>query len=170
MALYECAMAFGRADTFPKGRLITYPADWGTRSKDVVAAIDMPFIPIAGGSEGAMVAELQSAIKKKEPVISMFWQPHWIFATQEFNWVTWNPVDGPCQEETQKKDTACGFEQAKVQKVVSKDFADKWPAAYKMFNAMKLTNADENAAILEVDEKGRKVEEVAAEWLSLIHI
>ena len=35
-----------------------------------------------------------------------------------------------------------------------------------MFNAMKLTNADENAAILEVDEKGRKVEEVAVEWIA----
>ena len=39
MALYECAMAFGRADTFPKGRLITYPADWGTRSRDVVCLL-----------------------------------------------------------------------------------------------------------------------------------
>ena len=35
-----------------------------------------------------------------------------------------------------------------------------------MFKAMTLTNADENAAILEVDEKGRKVEEVAAEWIA----
>jgi ABC-type proline/glycine betaine transport system substrate-binding protein len=35
-----------------------------------------------------------------------------------------------------------------------------------MFNAMRLTNADENAAILEVDEKGRKVEEVASEWIA----
>ena len=35
-----------------------------------------------------------------------------------------------------------------------------------MSNAMRQTNADENAAILEVDEKGRKVEEVAAEWIA----
>ena len=165
-ALYECAQAFGSAETFPKGRLITYPASWGTRSRDMVASIEMPFEPIPGGSEGAMVAELKSALSAEEPVIMMFWQPHWIFAAYDFNWVEWNPTDGKCIEESQKKDTACGFEQAKVQKVVSKGFADKWPAAYKMFNAMKLTNADENAAILEVDEKGRKVEEVAAEWIA----
>lgn len=53
-ALYDCAQAFATAETFPKGRLITYPADWSTRSKDLVAAIDLPFAPIAGGSEGAM--------------------------------------------------------------------------------------------------------------------
>ena len=102
----------------------------------------------------------------EEPVIMMFWQPHWIFAAYDFNWVEWNPTDGKCVEESQKKSTACGFEQAKVQKVVWSGFKEKWPAAYEMFEAMNLTNADENAAILEVDEKGRKVEVVAAEWIS----
>ncbi len=165
-ALYECAQAFGSAETFPKGRLVTYPASWGTRSRDMIASIEMPFEPIPGGSEGAMVAELKSALSAEEPVIMMFWQPHWIFAAYDFNWVEWNPTDGKCVEESQEKDTACGFEQAKVQKVVSKGFQDKWPGAYKMFKAMQLTNADENAAILEVDEKGRKVEEVAAEWIA----
>ena len=165
-ALYECAQAFGSAETFPKGRLITYPASWGTRSRDIIASIEMPFEPIPGGSEGAMVAELKSALAAEEPVIMMFWQPHWIFAAYDFNWVEWNPIEGKCVEESQEKETACGFEQAKVQKIVSKGFEDKWPAAFKMFKAMQLTNADENAAILEVDEKGRKVEEVAAEWIS----
>ncbi len=61
-ALYDCAQAFAASDTFPKGRLITYPADWGTRSKDVVSMIELPFEPVAGGSEGAMIAEAKSAI------------------------------------------------------------------------------------------------------------
>ena len=30
---------------------------------------------------------------------------------------------------------------------------------------MSLTNADQNAGILEVDNKGRDIHEVAAEWL-----
>ena len=108
-ALYECTQAFASADTFPKGRLITYPADWGTRSRDVVAAIDMPFEAVPGGSEGAMVAELKSAYAAEEPVIMMFWQPHSLFAELDFDWVEWNPTDGECVEETQEKDTACGL-------------------------------------------------------------
>ena len=60
-ALYECAQAFGSAETFPKGRLITYSASWGTRSRDMVASIEMPFEPIPG-SEGAMEPELKSAL------------------------------------------------------------------------------------------------------------
>ena len=164
-ALYECAMAFGRADTFPKGRLITYPADWGTRSKDIVASIGMPFEAIAGGSEGAMIAELKSAYAKKEPILMMFWRPHWIFAELDFNWVEWNPVDGECVEETQSKDTACGFQQAKVVKITSKAFKDKYPGAFKFFQAYQLNNDIENLAMLEIDTKGRDLMEVVNEWI-----
>ena len=164
-ALYECAMAFGRADTFPKGRLITYPADWGTRSKDIVASIGMPFEAIAGGSEGAMIAELKSAYAKKEPILMMFWRPHWIFAELDFNWVEWNPVDGECVEETQSKEDACGFQQAKVVKITSKVFKDKYPGANKFFEAYQLNNDIENLAMLEIDTKGRDLMEVVNEWI-----
>ena len=117
-----------------------YPASWGTRSRDIITSIEMPFEPIPGGSEGAMVAELKSA-PTEEPVIMMFWQPHWLFTAYDFNWV--NEINqGKCIEESQEKER--GFEQAKVQKIVSKGFEDKWPAAFKMFKAMQLTNADEN--------------------------
>ena len=165
-ALYECTQAFASAETFPNGRLITYPADWGTRSRDIVEGIELPFNPIAGGSEGAMIAELKSAYAAKEPIIMMMWQPHWIFADLDLNWVEWNPANGECVEENQVRDTACGFQQASVDKVVWGGFKDKWPAAYKMLTLFKQTNAEQNLAILEVDNKGRDLEDVAAEWIA----
>ncbi|MEK9735544.1 MAG: glycine betaine ABC transporter substrate-binding protein, partial [Paracoccaceae bacterium] len=79
-ALYDCAQAFASASSFPNGRLITYPADWGTRSKDIVAGIELPFEAVAGGSEGAMIAELKSAYAAGDPILMMMWQPQWIFA------------------------------------------------------------------------------------------
>jgi glycine betaine/proline transport system substrate-binding protein len=165
-ALYECQQAFATAATFPKGRVITYPADWGTRSRDLVASIDMPFEAIPGGSEGAMMAELKSAYAAQDPILMMIWQPHWIFADLDLKFVEWNPVSGECVEESQEKDTACGFQQAAVHKVVWGGFEDKWPAAFKLVNNFKLTNADENWAIFEVDNNGRDVKDVAKEWLA----
>lgn len=165
-ALYDCAQAFSSADTFPKGRLITYPADWGTRSKDVVAGIELPFEPVAGGSEGAMIAELKSAYAAKDSALMMFWQPHWIFADLDFNWVAWNETDGECVEESQTKDTACGFQQAAIDKIVWKGFKDKWPAAYKFMDLFKLNNDIHNLSMLEIDNKGRALEDVVAEWIA----
>jgi glycine betaine/proline transport system substrate-binding protein len=165
-ALYDCAQAFAAADTFPKGRLITYPADWGTRSKDVVAQIAIPFEPVAGGSEGAMIAELKSAVAAEQPIVMMFWQPHWIHAEITFDWVGWDAADGECVEESgQSRGTACGFQQASVDKIVNKDVASKWPGAYKLLEVVSIDNAAQNALMLEIDNKGRKLEEVVAEWI-----
>ena len=164
-ALYKCAQAFGTAETFPNGRLITYPADWGTRSKDLVKNIGLPFKAIAGGSEGAMIAEVKSAYAAKQPMLMMFWQPHWLFSAYKMKWIEWDGDGVNCDEGNQKKGSACGFQQATVDKVVWKGVKGKWPAAYKFINAFKLNNDIQNALILEVDEKGNKIDAVVKKWI-----
>ncbi|MEM6578677.1 MAG: ABC transporter substrate-binding protein [Pseudomonadota bacterium] len=165
-ALYDCAQAFAAADTFPKGRLISYPADWGTRTKDVVAQIEIPFEPVAGGSEGAMIAEAKSAVATEAPLLMMFWQPHWLFAEEDFNWVAFDAAQGECVEESgQSRGNACGFQQATIDKIAYKGLAEDYPAAYAIFEAMSVDNATQNALMLEIDQKGRALEEVVAEWI-----
>lgn len=165
-ALYECAQAFAAADTFPNGRLIAYPADWGTRTVDQVAAIDLPFQAVAGGSEGAMLAEMKSAVAAKQPMLMMFWQPHWIHAEIELNVVKWDSSSPDCLAGVdQKKGEACGFAQASVQKIVNKDFAATWPKAMGFVEAYSLDNTVQNALIARVDQGGISVEEAVAEWM-----
>lgn len=165
-ALYDCAQAFSSAETFPNGRLITYPADWGTKSKDLVANLGLPFQAIAGGSEGAMLAEMKSAVAAKQPMLMIFWKPHWIHAVIELNALKWDASSGDCVVENQSKGNACGFPQANVKKVVNKDFAKTWPDAYRFLQAYELSNDIHNALILKVDEGGQSVEEAVAEWMS----
>ena len=165
-ALYDCAQAFAAADTFPNGRLITYPADWGTRSADLVKLIDMPLKAIPGGSEGAMVAEIKSALAAEQPMLIMFWQPHWLFAELDMNWVQWDTAHGECDEGNQKRGEACGFQQATVDKIASKPFIEKFPKALEVAKQMQLSNEVQNALIFEIDQNGRDTEEVIDEWMA----
>ncbi len=170
-ALMKCADAFGNAETFPNGRVIAYPADWGTRTTDFVKANDMPFVSVPGGSEGAMIAELKSAVASKEPILMMFWAPHWIFAEMEFNWVDLPAYEDGCDEDAKVGPNPnavhdCGFAQATVNKAAWKGMAGKWPAAYKLLEGYTLTNPDQNTMMLEVDNKGRDVKDVAKEWVA----
>lgn len=170
-ALIKCAQAFGTPETFPKGRLITYPADWGTRSKDLVANADLPLQAIAGGSEGAMIAELKSAYAAKQPMLMMFWTPHWIHAEIKVNWVDLPAVHADCDTDPEHgldptKTGDCGFVQADIGKIVWKGFKDKWPGAYKLVEMMSIDNETQNLMMLEIDNKGRKIEEVVAEWIA----
>ncbi len=165
-ALYDCAQAFAAADTFPNGRLITYPADWGTRSKDLVATLDMPFQAVAGGSEGAMIAEMKSAVAAKQPMIMMFWEPHWVHAEIDLNLVKWDKATADCESgPEQKRGDACGFAQAKINKIVSKGFKKDFPKAYDFVTNYSLSNGVQNALIQKVDQDGLSVEEAVAEWM-----
>jgi glycine betaine/proline transport system substrate-binding protein len=169
-ALFDCAQAFATPETFPKGRLITYPADWGTREKELVDAIDLPFVPIAGGSEGTMIAELKSAYAAREPILMMFWAPHWLHAELEFNWVEWPAYEENCDTDptvglTSDHVNDCGFQQASIDKIVWKGFAEKWPVAYHVLEQFTLDNATQNRLMLEVDQQGRPIEEVVREWV-----
>ena len=170
-ALIKCAQAFGTAETFPKGRLITYPADWGTRSKDLVENAGLPLAAVAGGSEGAMIAELKSAYAAKQPMLMMFWAPHWIHAEHKFNWIDLPAPAADCATNPApgfdaNKTGDCGFAQANIGKIVWKGFKDKWPGAYKLVQALSLDNETQNLMMLEIDNKGRKLEEVVAEWVA----
>lgn len=166
-ALYDCAQAFAAADTFPNGRLITYPADWGTRSADQVAAIGLPFQPVAGGSEGAMVAELTSAVAAKQPMLMMLWQPHWVHAEVDLNLVEWDSASADCLAGVdQSRGDACGFAQAAVEKIVNREFAETWPQAYAFVQKYSLTNKDQNDLILRVDQGGKSVEDAVSEWMA----
>ena len=166
-ALYDCAQAFAAAETFPNGRLITYPADWGTRSKDLVAQLDMPFQPVAGGSEGAMLAEMKAAVAAEQPMIMMFWQPHWIHAEVDLNLVKWDRDTADCESgPAQARGDACGFAQATVEKIVSGDFADSFPKALAAIEKMSISNDVQNALIKKVDQDGMSVEDTVAEWMA----
>ena len=170
-ALIECAQAFAAPDTFPKGRLITYPADWGTRSKDLVETANLPFQPIAGGSEGAMIAELKAAYAAKEPSLMMFWAPHWLHAELDMDWVDLPAAHANCDTEPEHGfdpgvTNDCGFAQANIGKIVWKGFGEKWPGALKLVESLNIDNATQNALMLEVDSKKRDLEEVVTEWVA----
>ena len=115
---------------------------------------------------GKVSAAAKSAYAAEQPILMMFWQPHWLFADFEFDWVEWDPAEGECVEESgQTRGNACGFQQASIDKIASKDFAANYPGAAKLYEMMSIDNATQNALMLEIDNKGRKLEEVIAEWV-----
>jgi glycine betaine/proline transport system substrate-binding protein len=51
----SCAQALATPETFPNGRLVDYPADWGSASGLELKNPGIPFVPVPAGSEGALV-------------------------------------------------------------------------------------------------------------------
>lgn len=170
-ALVACKDLIATPETFPNGRILAYPADWGTQSQKLVEGMKLPFAAVPAGSEGAEIAEIKAAFLKKQPLVLMFWKPHWIHAEYDMGFIdieppysdacAKDPAAGPNPDATDD----CSFPQAKVVKAAWTGMEKTWPAAFKMLKAFRFDGSEQSKLVFEIDQKGRALDEVVAEWL-----
>ena len=154
-AFLGCAELFAVAETFPNGRFLEYPADWGDRATQMIVSEGLPFDSIPAGSEGALVAELNASIQKKSALVMMFWAPHWVLSSTETGWVD-IPEDLVVKGSMQKPRTF---------KVVWPGAADKWPHAFKFLQAYQITNDVQEPLMDMIDNQGQDALEVTKKWV-----
>ncbi|WP_441347461.1 ABC transporter substrate-binding protein [Shimia sp. MMG029] len=169
-ALKACAINFATAETLPAGRLVDYPADWGTPGADRMTGLDLPFKAVPAGSEGALIAELRASTEKKSPLLITFWQPHWAMSAYDVQF-----VDLPAGEDACFSDPAwgpnpnaindCDFSPSRIFKAGWPGLKDKWPAAHEILVNYQLAVEDQQPMMGAVDVDGESVEDVVAAWM-----
>ncbi len=152
-----CVQALATPDTLPKARLLDYPADWGSRSATIIGDNNLPYEAVPAGSEGALVAELTSAVATKAPLLMMFWGPHYVLAEVDVGWVKMPPCKNQSNEHC--------INPPEVNKVVWSGFAEKWPAAYQMIKALEMHASDQQKMSLSIDKDGQDVDAVVKAWI-----
>lgn len=170
-ALKDCAQLFATAETIPQGRLVDYPADWGTPGADRVTGLDLPFKAVPAGSEGALIAELRASTERKSPLLITFWQPHWAMSAYDvkfidlpdgndecFNDPAWGPNPNAVND--------CGFAPSRIFKAAWAGTQEKWPAAFEILSNYTMAVEDQQPMMGAIDVDGGKLEEVVAEWMA----
>lgn len=169
-ALLNCTDLLSTPETFPKGRIVVYPADWGGRSATIIDALELPYMAVPGGSEGALVAELKSSWERKSPLVIMFWGPHWVLAEIDVGWVELPEPEPACNEDpawgpNPDKTGDCGFEKAIIFKVAWTGLKDKWPAAFRFLENYRLAAEDQIPLMAAIDVRGEDLVEVTKAWV-----
>lgn len=170
-ALKDCQQTMATAETFPKGRILSYPADWGNRTGEMIEGLDLPYASVPAGSEGALVAELRAAVTAKKPLVMMFWGPHWALAEFETEWVALPEYDPACQEDPSwgpnpNAINDCGVDKPDVMKTAWSGFEAKWPAAYAFLEQFKMDKDEQAKLMLAIDKNGEDLDAVTAEWVA----
>ncbi len=166
-----CATAFSTAETAPKGRYLGGPVTWGGFDDERVEALELPFEVVHAGTDAALFAELESAYQRKAPIMLWIYAPHWAPAKYKGEWVEFPTYTKECYADAawgSNPDMAydCGKPFGPIWKVGWSGLKDKWPGAYQAIKAFNLNNDEMGAMITKVDLEGKKVDEVAAEWVS----
>ena len=170
-ALQNCAQVFATAETIPMGRLVDYPADWGTPGADRMTGLALPIKAVPAGSEGALIAELRASTERNTPLLITFWQPHWAMSAYDVQF-----VDLPVGEEACFTDPAwgpnpnavndCDFAPSRIFKAGWSGMAETWPAAHEILTNYQLDVADQQPMMGAIDVDGGSVEEVVAKWMA----
>lgn len=154
-AFLGCAETFSTAETFPNGRFLDYPSEWQSRAGDLIRKEGLPFDVVPAGSEGSLVAELNSAVERQAPLVMMFWAPHWVLFQHEYGWVD-IPDDLVTEYSLQKP---------RIFKIGWPGIDDEWPVAARFLRNFKIDNKTQELLMGQIDNEGRDLLEVTAEWL-----
>ncbi len=170
-ALKDCAQIFATAETIPMGRLVDYPADWGTPGADRMKGLGLPFKAIPAGSEGALIAELRASTERKSPLLITFWQPHWAMSAYNVKFVDLPKAEDACFTDPSwgpnpNEVNDCDFTSTTITKAGWAGLKDKWPAAYEILVNYKLSVEDQQPMMGAIDVDGGKVEDVVAKWMA----
>ncbi|WP_119461120.1 ABC transporter substrate-binding protein [Rhodospirillaceae bacterium SYSU D60014] len=169
-ALKDCANQLATAETFPNGRILSYPADWGTRSVDMIKGLDIPFEALPAGSEGALVAELKAAVQTEKPLVMMFWAPHWVLAEVDVEWVDLPKYEPACTEDPSwgpnpNAVNDCGVSPPLVNKAAWTGFEKKWPAAWEFLKNFQMDAKEQEKLMLRIDQQGEDLEAATTAWV-----
>jgi glycine betaine/proline transport system substrate-binding protein len=170
-ALNACAEKLSTPETAPKGRYLAGPVDWEKPDQERVDALGLNIEVVNAGQASALWAELDSASRRKEPIILFNWTPNWVEAKYPGEFVNFPDHDSKCETDASwgsNPDAThdCGNpKQGWLKKGVWSGFPDTWPCGYELIKNINFTNAQIAAAAAAVDVDGMKPEEAATKWV-----
>jgi glycine betaine/proline transport system substrate-binding protein len=170
-ALKDCAEIFSTPETAPKGRYVGGPVGWAGFDDERVEALDLDFEVIHPGTDGTMLAELESAYQRKAPIVLWVYVPHWVTAKYEGEFVQFPKYTDECYSDPSwglNPDLAydCGKPTGPIWKLAWAPMKDKWPGAYKLIQNFHITNDEMASLVVSVDLDGKDLDQVVDDWLA----
>ncbi len=161
----EVAALFSTPETGDKGQLLLGDPTWVYIGPDVIEGMGLPLEAVYAGSEEAILAALDEAYSKGEPLLFYFWTPHTAFAKYELAEVKLPEYTEECAARAETGGRDCGYPPDVLLKLLSSDLSDFAPQAYRFLKNFNYTNEDQIMMLGLVDVQGKTIEEAARTWI-----
>lgn len=166
----QCVEALSVVETAPKARFLSGPIEWGGYDAERIEALDLAFEVIHAGSDAALTAEFVATIKRKQPIVGWTWEPFWLPALYEGEFVTWPEYDDACYEDpawgpNPDKAYDCGRPTGFMWKSAWAGGEKIWPKAYDVWRKFQLDAKTMGDMVYKSDVEGVPTEVVAEQWI-----
>jgi glycine betaine/proline transport system substrate-binding protein len=161
----ENVTLFATAETGDNGQFLTGDPSWTQYEDDIIANLGLDFQIVAAGSEEAILAALDSAYSREEPLLFYFWTPHSAHAKYDLAEVALPPYSDECYAQAESGGVDCDYPSDELFKIFWSGLQDAAPDAYALLKNINYSTDDQIGMIAAVDVDGKSVEEAAREWL-----
>jgi glycine betaine/proline transport system substrate-binding protein len=161
--LNKYASMFKTSESGGKGQLLDGDPSYVTNDEALVKNLKLNYKVVTGGSEAALIQSFRSAEKNHKPLLAYFYEPQWFFSEMKLVKVNLPPYHKGCDANADK--VACDYPPYKLNKLISKKFADSGSPAVKLVKNFTISNDDQNLVSQYIAEKKMSPDDAAKKWI-----
>ena len=165
LATPEAAAAFATAETGDKGQFLTGDPSWTSYEDQMIENLGLDFQIVAAGSEEAILAALDSAFSREEPLLFYFWTPHSIHAKYDLTEVELPPYSDECYAKADAGGVDCDYPQDDLYKIFWSGLEEAAPDAFALLSNMNYSTDDQISMIAAMELDGKSADEAARAWI-----
>lgn len=159
------AAEFATAETGDLGQFLGGDPSWVQYDGDIIRNLGLPLQVVFAGSEQAILAALDAAYSREEPILFYFYTPHSIFANYDLTEVALPEHTEECYAKAESGGIDCDYPSDVLFKVFWAGLADAAPDAYTLLKNMSYPTEEQIKMVASMDVDGKTAEEAAREWL-----
>jgi len=159
----ETAALFATAETGDKGQFLSGDPSFVQYDEQIISNLGLPFQVVYAGSEEAILAGLDSAASREDPILFYFWTPHSVHAKYDLTEVALPEYSDECYADPAAID--CDYPADNLFKIFWAGLAEVAPEAHTLLSNMHYSTEDQIDMLASVELEGMSLEDAARAWL-----
>lgn len=160
------AAQYATAETGDLGQFLGGDPSWVQYDGDIIRNLELPLQVVFAGSEQAILAALDAAYSREEPILFYFYKPHSAFAKYDLTEVALPEHTEECYAAAESGGVNCDYPSDVLFKIFWAGLAEAAPDAYTVLKNMNYSTEEQIKMVAAVDTDGKTAEEAAREWLA----
>jgi glycine betaine/proline transport system substrate-binding protein len=162
----ELAGLFATAETGDLGQFLGGDPSFVQYDEDIINNLGLPLQVVYAGSEAAILAAVDAAYSREEPILVYLWTPHSAFNSYDLTNVLLPEYSDDCYGTADDGGVDCDYPADVLFKIIDASLAENSPAADSFLRAMNYDSADQIAMLAAVEGEGMSVDDAAAQWIA----
>ncbi len=161
----ENAAMFATAETGDKGQFLGGDPSWVQYDEQIIGNLGLNLQVVYAGSEQAILAAVDAAYSRQDPVLIYFYKPHSAFAKYDLTNVALPEHTEDCYAKSESGGVDCDYPTDVLFKIVWAELKDKAPDAYQLLKNMNYSTDEQVSMIADVDANGKTAAQAAQTWI-----